>query len=70
MEDRYFTAEEIAKLLNVSRAHAYRLIKRGDIASVEFGHAVRVSSEDLMRYLKEKAPRHIAEKAMKALEER
>jgi excisionase family DNA binding protein len=68
MEDQFLTAQEVAAILKISRAHAYRLIRRGDIGALYFGYSVRVSRAALLRYLREKAPRHLAEEALRALE--
>ena len=68
MKRQYFKGEELAKLLQVSRSYAYLLMERGDIPTVRFGKSVRISREDLLHYLLEKAPRHVAEEALRALE--
>ncbi len=47
MDVRFLTAVDIAKLLKVSRALAYRLIAQGEISSVRFGRTVRVRQTDL-----------------------
>ncbi len=55
METRLLKSEEVAAILQVSKAHAYVLMKRGEIPSVRIGKIVRVRPEDLERYIKEKA---------------
>ena len=47
------TGDDVARLLNVSRAFAYRLLQRGEIASVRMGRVVRVKPEDLRHFIEE-----------------
>jgi excisionase family DNA binding protein len=44
-------ATDVARILNISRALAYRLIQRGDIPVVRINHAVRVKPKDLEAYI-------------------
>lgn len=44
-------ASDVAKILNVSTAMAYRLMQVGEIPSVRIGTAVRVQPEDLENYI-------------------
>ena len=44
-------ATDIAEMLNISRAFAYRLMKQGDIPTVQIGRAVRVRPSDLHSYI-------------------
>ena len=46
-EYRLLTAREVARLLQISKAHAYRLILQGKLESIHFGRTVRVKPEDL-----------------------
>ena len=48
---RLLTAVEVAKLLNISRAFAYQLMKRGKIRTVSMEGARRVRPEDLLRFI-------------------
>ena len=48
---RLLKATEIAEMLNISRAFAYRLMKQGDIPTVQIGGAVRVRPSDLQNYI-------------------
>jgi excisionase family DNA binding protein len=50
--DRLLTAQEVAKLLNVSKAKAYQLMQTGEIATVRMGRAVRVRRQDLDEFLR------------------
>jgi excisionase family DNA binding protein len=54
METRLLKSEEVAEILQVSRAHAYMLMRRGEIPTVRIGKVVRVRREDLERYIHEK----------------
>ena len=55
METRLLKSDELAVILQVSKAQVYVLLKRGEIPSVRIGKSVRVRSEDLERYINEKA---------------
>ncbi len=55
METRLLKSDEVAEILQVSKAHVYVLMKRGEIPSVRIGKVVRVKREDLERYINEKA---------------
>jgi excisionase family DNA binding protein len=48
--EQLLTAEEIAKILRISRAKVYRLISQRMIAAVHIGRAVRVIPADLRDY--------------------
>jgi len=45
------TAREVASLLHVSKAQAYRLIQQGELKSIRFGRTVRVRPEDLEAFI-------------------
>jgi excisionase family DNA binding protein len=47
----FYKAIEIAQLLKISKALAYRLIAQGEIPSVKFGRTVRVRQEDLQAFV-------------------
>jgi excisionase family DNA binding protein len=42
---------EIQELLGISRAAAYQLLQRGEIASVRIGRSVRVTPADLEAFI-------------------
>ena len=44
-------AEQVAKVLNISRSLVYRLIQQGQLTSVKIGAAVRVRQADLEEYI-------------------
>ena len=47
MQQPLLTSDEVAKILKVSRSHAYLLMKRGDLPVVHVGSLMRVRLEDL-----------------------
>jgi putative molybdopterin biosynthesis protein len=55
MEIRLLKSDQLAAILQVSKAQVYVLLKRGEIPSVRIGKNVRVRLEDLERYINEKA---------------
>lgn len=42
---------DVARLLNISRALAYQLMRQGEIPTVRIGNAVRVRKEDLLAFI-------------------
>jgi putative molybdopterin biosynthesis protein len=53
MDATFLTGKEIAEILKISKALAYRLIAKGQIASVRFGRTVRVKREDLEQFIRQ-----------------
>ena len=51
MEPRLLTPVEVADILHVSLATAYKLMSRGNIPSIKIGALVRVQHDELMKYL-------------------
>jgi excisionase family DNA binding protein len=49
--------EEVAKALSVSRAQAYRLVRRGDIPCVRIGASVRVRAATLDEWIRRREVR-------------
>jgi excisionase family DNA binding protein len=47
------TGEEVARILKISRAYAYRLMKQGDITTIKMGRTVRVSYDNLLKFIQE-----------------
>lgn len=45
------TGEEIAKILHVSRAYGYQLMRQRMIPTVKIGRSVRVRQEDLEQFI-------------------
>jgi excisionase family DNA binding protein len=52
--DILLRGEDVARILNISRALAYQLIQRGEIPSIRLGRAVRVRPKDLENFISEK----------------
>ena len=50
--ERLLKAADVAQILNISKAMAYRLIKQKEIPVVRICHAVRVRPSDLETYIK------------------
>lgn len=44
-------ANDVARILNISRSLAYRILKRGEIPTIRIGTAVRVRESDLITYI-------------------
>jgi putative molybdopterin biosynthesis protein len=51
MESTLLTAEDVAKQLRIAKFTVYELIKRGELPSSRVGKQVRLSREDVGRYL-------------------
>jgi putative molybdopterin biosynthesis protein len=52
MESTLLTAEDVAKQLRIKKYTVYELVKRGEIPSSKVGKQVRISQEDIDRYLR------------------
>ena len=50
-EQRLLTGAEVARILQISKPYAYRLMQRGEVTTVRIGRCVRVRPEDLQRYI-------------------
>ncbi len=50
-QEKLLKAPQVAEILNISRAMAYRLIQTRKIRSVQIGAACRVRPEDLQAYI-------------------
>jgi excisionase family DNA binding protein len=48
------TPAKVAEILQISKAMAYMILKRGDLPAVRIGSLVRVRWADLERYIREK----------------
>ncbi len=51
--EKLMTANEVAVILNISKAKAYQLISWGEILSVQFGRTTSVRLQDLGKFLKD-----------------
>ncbi len=50
-DEELLKAEDVARLLNISKPMAYRLMQRGEIAVIRINTAVRVKPSDLQAYI-------------------
>jgi excisionase family DNA binding protein len=50
-EGRLLNGIEVARILNISKALAYRMMQKGEIRVVRFGKSVRVSESDLRTFI-------------------
>jgi excisionase family DNA binding protein len=48
---KLYKVTEIAQLLNISRAQAYRLIQYNKIGTIKINTSIRVSESDLEEYI-------------------
>jgi excisionase family DNA binding protein len=48
---KMLNVNDVAGILQVSRSHAYTLIRRGEIPSIHIGRSIRVRPADLEAYL-------------------
>jgi len=55
--------DDVAKILQISKAKAYTLLKEGGIPTIRIGGLVRVRREDLEQYIHELARKHISGEA-------
>jgi excisionase family DNA binding protein len=55
-KSRLLKGHEVAQILNISRALAYRMMQRGDIKIVKFGKSVRVAERDLQEFINKHKP--------------
>ena len=62
MADAFYTPEELAAMLKVTRQAIYNWIQQGYMESVRIGRTVRIPSEEVERLLREgRTPRKISE---------
>ena len=62
MADPFYTPEELAALLKVTRQAIYNWIQQGRIEAVRIGRTVRVPGEEVERLLREgRSPRQAAQ---------
>ena len=62
ISSKLLKATEVAEILNISRAMAYRLIQLGNIRAVRIGSARRVRLQDLHDYIQENLTPEVVEK--------
>ena len=51
MNEKLLTADEVASILNISRSKAHNLMREREIPTITIGKSVRVSREDLEKFL-------------------
>lgn len=51
LECRTYTVNDIARILGVSRAGAYRLVQEGLFKSVRIGNAIRIPKQSFDKWL-------------------
>ena len=51
LECRTYTVNEVARILGVSQARAYRLVQEGLFKSVRIGNAIRISKRSFDEWL-------------------
>ena len=51
LECRTYTVNEVARILGVSQARAYRLVQEGLFKSVRIGNAIRISKRSVDHWL-------------------
>ena len=52
LKDELYTPEELADLLKISKYTVYDMIKRGDLPAHRIGRSLRISTQQLDRFLK------------------
>jgi excisionase family DNA binding protein len=50
-ESTLLTAKDVAQILRISKALAYRLVTDGQLPAVRFGRTVRIRQEDLQAFV-------------------
>ena len=50
-EQRTYTVEDIAVMLNIGRTSAYNLVKEGHFKTVRVGNAIRISKKSFDEWL-------------------
>lgn len=53
MERLFYTTEETAEILGVSRATVYRLLKTGQLVGVKVGRSRRITGQALERFARD-----------------
>jgi len=54
MEKMLLKLSEVTQILGIGRSLVYELVARGELPSVRIGRCIRVSSESLERWVKER----------------
>ncbi len=60
MADKFYTPDELAALLKVTRQAIYNWIQQGRMEAVRIGRTVRIPSEEVERLLRDgRSPRQV-----------
>lgn len=51
-QNAILTADEVAKVLRISKSKVYRMMQLGEISSVKFGRTSRIRLEDLQNFIR------------------
>lgn len=51
MNTRILNTNEVAEIINISRTHAFNMMRHGIIPSFRIGNCIRVEEKDLLRNL-------------------
>ncbi len=51
MNTRILNTNEVAEILNISRTHAFNMMRHGIIPSFRIGNCIRVEEKDLLRFI-------------------
>ena len=51
MAQKFYSPDEVATILGVSRSYVYQQIQRNNITYRKFGHMVRISDDDLDEFV-------------------
>ena len=62
--ERLLKAEEVAEILNVSRAFTYRLMKQGKLRSVAIESVRRVHPKDLKAFIEENSSNPVSKEIL------
>lgn len=50
MEAKFYTAEEVARMFQISKYTVYNLIKRGELKAFKIGNKIRIEEIELEKY--------------------
>ncbi|MDP4103366.1 MAG: helix-turn-helix domain-containing protein [Bacillota bacterium] len=50
MEAKFYTAEEVARMFQISKFTVYNLIKRGELKAFKIGNKIRIEEIELEKY--------------------
>lgn len=50
--DDILTANQVAEILKISKAKAYKMMQQGEITAIQFGRTTRVRQQDLEEFIR------------------